>query len=228
MRHYDVFFARGGLASLVILAGGAGIVLVLSMPWAGTVGDFFRFPWRPTPVAVLIAVSFFASLHALNRGGTVELLPHLQRRQLLSLPLQVVCAQLLVVPYFVACAALTTPSHVATLWEVWAYIGVVDLALSFAAFHVARQCGRRAVGAFFPLLGLAATAFGLPLAVGLPVVSLRAVALLSPPYAVFSLLSTGLRGTGVCLAFAVPAGAAAWLCLSGLRQTSRSIHERLP
>jgi hypothetical protein len=228
VRLYDLVFARGGTASLVSLAGGAGAVLILSMPWAGKVADFFRFPWRPTPTAVLISVAFFAAIHAFNRGGTVELLARLQRRQLLSLPLQVLFAQLLVVPYFVACAILTPGSRVLMLGVIWAYIGTVDLALSLAAFHVGRWAARRGAGVFLPVFVLGAATFALPLVLGLLVAPLHPAALLSSPYAVFSMLTTELRGAELGLAFGAPAALAAVLLLVGLRQTARSIHEQLP
>jgi hypothetical protein len=228
VRSYDFFFSRGGLAALVALAVGSGAVLILSMPWAGRVADFFRFPWHPTPVAFLIAMAFFAAVHALNRGGMVEHLPRLQRRQLLSLPLQVVFAQLLVVPYVVACIVLTSEARVSALWLAWAYVAVVDFALSVAAFHVGRQSIRRAAGVFFPLLALAGVLFGIPLALGLLFAPLRPAALLCPPYVIFSMITTGLRDAELWLAFLVPAGLGTFLFLKGLRQTARSIHEQLP
>ena len=228
MRFDDVFFSRGGIVSLVSLAVGSGAVLILSMPWAGRVADFFRFPWRPTPLAFLIAVGFLAALHAVNRGGTVELLPRLQRRQLLSLPLQVALAQLLVVPYLVVCVVLTSETRVSTLWLVWVYTAVVDFALSTAAFHVGCLSVRRAVGVFFPLLALTGALFGIPLTLGLLFAPLRPLALLCPPYAIFSMITTGLRGAELWLAFAVPVGLGALLFLWGLRQTARSIHAQLP
>ena len=228
MRLHDIFFSRGGLASLVALATGSGAVLILSMPWAGRVADFFRFPWRPTPLAFLIALGFFAAVHALNRGGAVELLPRLQRRQLLSLPLQVVFAQLLVVPYVVTCIVLTSGTRVTTLWLAWAYTAVVDFALSAAAFHVGCQSVRRGVGVFPPLLVLTGVLFGIPLAVGLLFAPLRPMALLCPPYTIFSMITTGLRGAELWLAFLVPAGLGTLLFLWGMRQTARSIHAQLP
>jgi hypothetical protein len=228
VRFDDVFFSRGGTASLVSLAVGSGAVLILSMPWAGRVADFFRFPWRPTPLAFLIAVGFLAALHAVNRGGTVELLPRLQRRQLVSLPLQVALAQLLVVPYFVVCVVLTSETRVSTLWLVWAYTAVVDFALSAAAFHVGCLSVRHAGGIFFPLLALLGVLFGIPLTLGLLFPPLHSLTLLCPPYAIFSMITTGLRGAEPWLVFAVPAGLGALLFLWGLRQTARSIHAQLP
>jgi len=228
VRSDDVFFSRGGIASLVSLAVGSGAVLILSMPWAGRVADFFRFPWRPTPLAFLIAVGFLAALHAVNRGGTVELLPRLQRRQLVSLPLQVALAQLLVAPYLVVCVVLTSETRVSTLWLVWVYTAVVDFALCTAAFHVGCLSVRRAVGVFFPLLALLGVLFGIPLTLGLLFAPLRPLTLLCPPYAIFSMITTGLRAAELWLAFAVPAGLGALLFLWGLRKTARSIHAQLP
>lgn len=221
MRTYDLVFERGGLASLVALAGCPGVVLILSMPWAGRVADFFRFPWRPTPLAFLISLVTFAAVHALNRGSGVELLPRLQRRQLLSLPLQVAIAQVLVVPYVVSSSVLTPSNRIATLWEVWCYAFVVDLALAMGSFHVARWSVRRGVSPFFPLLGLATAVAGVPLAVGLAVRPLRAVSLLSPPFAVFQMVATSLVGANVWVAFVVPGALAALGFVAGLRMTSR-------
>jgi len=228
VRLHDIFFSRGGLASLIALAAGSGAVLILSMPWAGRVADFFRFPWRPTPLGFLIAMGFFAAVHALNRGGTVELLPRLQRRQLLSLPLQIVFAQLLVVPYVVTCIVLTAGTHVSTLWLAWAYTAVVDFALSAAAFHVGCHSVRRGVGVFSPLFAVAGAVFGIPLAAGLVFAPLRPVALLCPPYAIFSMITTGLHGAELWFAFLVPGGLGTVLFLRGVRQTARSIHAQLP
>lgn len=227
MKLYDILFARGGLASLVALAGGAGIALILSMPWAGRVADFFRFPWRPTPLAFLIAMSTLAAVHAITRAASIELLPRLQRRQLLSLPLQVAIAQVLVIPYVVACGVLTSASRATMLWEVWLYMLVVDLALAAAAFHVARLSLRHAIGVFFPLSIFAAAVAGVPLALGLPMDSLRPVALLCPPYTVFQMATTGLGKADSLIAFLVPGTAALFLFVAGLRQSSRSIHAQL-
>jgi hypothetical protein len=172
-------------------------------------------------------MSTLAALHAISRGGTVELLPRLQRRQLMSLPFQVGLAQILVVPYVVASTALTSAGRVAMLWEVWLYVLVVDLALAGAAFHVGRLSVRRAVSVFFPLAGLAAATVGVPLALGLPFGSLRPIALLCPPYTVFQMATVGLDKTEVLLAFLVPGAAALVFFVEGLRQTSRGIHAQL-
>ncbi len=221
MRVYDIVFERGGLTSLIGLAACPGLVLILSMPWAGRVADFFRFPWRPTPLAFLISVVTFAAAHAINRGGTVELLPRLQRRQLLSLPFQVLIAQVLIIPYIVSSAVLTSSGHVSSLWHVWGYTFVLDLSLAVASFHTARWCIRRGMATFFPLVGLVTAIVGVPLALGLVVRPLRAIALLSPPYAVFRMATTGLGVGDAWLVFLVPGILAVIAFVAGLRMNDR-------
>ncbi len=224
MSFYDILFGRAGLASLVVLAGGVGATLVLSMPWAGRVADFFSFPWRPTPLAFLISILGLGAVHAMVRGGAVEHLARLQRRQLAWLPVQVLVAQTLIVPYVVTASVLTPASRVGILWEAWAYILIVDAALAIWAFHLSRLCLRRRIGALLPLLGFGVLVSGVPLAVGLPFSSLRSVALLSPPYAVFRLAIAGLSAPEFLLAYLTPGALAALGFIAGLRRVGRDLY----
>ncbi|MCI0478937.1 hypothetical protein L0Y59_00115, partial [Candidatus Uhrbacteria bacterium] len=130
MKTHELFFGRGGYAATLALLIGTGLALVLSMPWAGRVADFFLFPWTPTPAAFFFALAVLGAVHAMNRGAAVEPLPRTRRRQLLSLPLQVSLVHALVLPYVAICTVLVPTRHAGLLWMAWAYVGLVNCTLA--------------------------------------------------------------------------------------------------
>lgn len=228
MRLQALFYSRGGYAATLALLAGSGVTLILSMPWAGRVADFFLFPWRPTPIAFLFALAAFGAIHAVNRGAAVEPLPRIQRRHLLSLPLQVALAQVLVLPYVAVCTVLFPSGNVGFLWLAWAYLGLVNVALAALSFVVSVRCFRRAVHPFMPLLLCVAVCSFLPLFLHFAPDPVRVAALLSPAEVVWRLLNGPVPGGRLLLSFVAPAAVGLALILVSLRRIGREIHGSRP
>jgi hypothetical protein len=158
-----MLFARGGSAGLFLTLAGLGVVLILSMPWAGRVADFFTFPWSPSPLAFFLGMLVLAAVHAANRGAVVEMLPQMLHRQVAFLPIQVLLLHLTLLPYVAACRALVLASDFVSLWLAWLYSMVVSVAVAAGAYHLSLSRFQRGRHAFFPILFAIAAYFLVPL-----------------------------------------------------------------
>jgi len=206
VKPYTLFFDRGGYVACLAFLIGTGLALVLSMPWAGRVADFFLFPWRPAPTAFFLALAAFGAAHAVNRGAAVEPLPRIRRRQLLSLPLQVTLVQVLAVPYVTVCTILLPSRHAGHLWMAWGYVGLVSIAVAAVAFRLASRALRRGRSPFFPLLAFLFAYYVLPLLFELAPGTFRAAALVSPAAALWHMLAGGESWMRLLFSFLVPFG----------------------
>ena len=224
MKNYELLFGRGGYAAALALLIGTGLALVLSMPWAGRVADFFLFPWSPTPVAFFFALAAFGAVHAMNRGAAVEPLPRVQLRQLLSLPLQVSFAQALVLPHVAICTVLLPARHAGVLWAAWGYVGLVDIALAILSFRIIARCFHRARHPFFPLFFAACAYYFVPLLFELAPDPVRTAALLSPAAALWTLLGTDEPWGALLLSFLVPFVFGLTLWVATRRRISKEGH----
>jgi len=204
VKTHELFFDRGGYAATLALLIGTGLALVLSMPWAGRVADFFLFPWTPTPVAFFFALAALGAVHAMNRGAAVEPLPRTRRRQLLSLPLQVSLVQALVLPYVAICTVLLPARHAGLLWMAWAYVGVVNITLGVISFRISARCFHRARHPFFPLFLVACAYNFVPLLFEFAPAPARTAALVSPAAALWTMLAGDAPWGALLFSFLVP------------------------
>ncbi|MCX6094259.1 MAG: hypothetical protein NTY63_05470 [Candidatus Bipolaricaulota bacterium] len=204
MKTHDLFFGRGGYAATLVLLIGAGLALVLSMPWAGRVADFFLFPWSPTPAAFFFTLAALGAVHAMNRGAAVEPLPRTRRRQLLSLPLQVSFVQALVLPNVAICTVLLPARHAGLLWMAWGYLGLVNVALGVISFRISARCFHRARHPFFPLLFAACAYNLLPLLFQFAPGPVQMAALVSPAAALWTMLAGDETWGALLFSFLVP------------------------
>ncbi len=222
MRPHSLLFSRGGLASALALLLGSGAVLILSMPWAGRVGDFFLFPWRPSPLAFLLGLAFFLAVFAANRGSAVEPLPWTQRRQLASLPFQVLFASILITPY-VSLGTVLLASKKSVLWLAWAYLILVSLFIAVGAFQIERTCVRRGLHSFFPRAGFVAVYFGFPFLALLFRAPASDLASISPVILLWRLL-TPPTAAQWGWALAVPVAGTAWIAWRAMRGIRKEHH----
>ncbi|MDD4903975.1 MAG: hypothetical protein PHX77_05715 [Candidatus Bipolaricaulis sp.] len=224
MKPYTLFFDRGGYVACLAFLIGTGLALVLSMPWAGRVADFFLFPWRPAPTAFFLALAAFGTAHAVNRGAAVEPLPRIRRRQLLSLPLQVAFLQTLVLPYVTVCTILLPSRHAGHLWMAWGYVGLVSVAIAIVAFRLSSRAFRHGRSPFFPLLAFLCIYDFPPLLLELAPEPFRAAALVSPAAALWHMLAGGEPWTRLLFSFLVPFGLGVVVFLFAHRGVLREEH----
>ncbi len=224
MKTHELFFGRGGYAATLALLIGTGLALILSMPWAGRVADFFLFPWTPTPVAFFFTLAMLGAIHAMNRGAAVEPLPRTQRRQLASLPLQVSFVQALVLPGVAICTVLLPARHASLLWMAWGYLGLVNVALGIISFRISARCFRRARHPFFPLLFTACAYNFLPLLFEFGPGPVRTAALVSPVAALWRMLAGDEPWGALLFSFLIPFALGLALLLLTRRRVSKEGH----
>ncbi len=228
MRTSDLVFGRGGYATALTLLIGTGLALVLSMPWAGRVADFFMFPWSPTPVAFFFVLAALGAVHAMNRGAAVEPLPRIQRRQLLSLPLHVGFVQALVLPHVAICTILLPARHAGLLWMTWGYVGLVNVVLAIVSFRVSARCFHRGRSVVFPLCCVACAYYAFPLLFEFAPEPFRTAALVSPAAALWSMLAGDESSGALLWSFGVPALLGLALFISTRRRVSKEEHALRP
>jgi uncharacterized membrane protein len=228
VKAFPLFFDRGGYAAALALLIGTGLALVLSMPWAGRVADFFAFPWSPTPVALLFALALLGTVHALNRGAAVEPLPRVRRRQLSSLPLQIGFVQALVLPHVAVCTVLVPARHAGLLWMAWGYVGLVNVAFAVVAFRVSARCFRLARSPLFSLLLIASAYYLVPLLFEFAPGTFRVAALVSPAVALWTLLAGEASAGQLAFSFLVPFGLGVVLFVSARRRVATEEHALRP
>lgn len=206
MRYHSIVFRRGGLAAYSCLVLGCGVVLMLSMPWAGRLGELITFPWRPAPITFFYAHLLLTCILALNRGAAVEPLYRLRVHTLISLPLQLLFALALVLPYLVFMRVLTPESQ--TLIPLFAaYVTLEGTLFAGLSFLVELVCLRRGVTSNLIRQAVAAAILGLPLLGLLAPPSARWIALASPAYALWR-LNVGVGWGEALVIFALPAAVA--------------------
>ncbi|MEW5826149.1 MAG: hypothetical protein AB1778_04900 [Candidatus Bipolaricaulota bacterium] len=220
MNAAEVFLGNGGYGALLGFLATSGLALVLSMPWVGRVGDYFLFPWRPSPLPFFVVLGFLAPLYAAQRAATIHWLPRRQRLHLLSLPLQVAGALFLSAP-LVLTSAILAPGNSRRPLLALAVVLVGSAAVSIEAFAAARACFRRGL-ATAPAAWSVALAHALLPMVALVSPTARFLAALSPLGAALA----ALRGpTALELGFTlVPALLATITAVLVLQAVREEIH----
>jgi len=207
VRFHSIVFRRGGLAAYACLVLGCGVVLMLSMPWAGRLGELITFPWRPAPITFFYAHLLLTCVVALNRGAAVEPLYRLRVHTLVSLPLQLLLALVLVLPYLVFMRVLIPESR--TFIPLFAaYVTLTGTLFAGLSFSVELVCLRRGVPSNLIRQATALAVVGLPLLGLLAPPAARWIALASPAYALWR-LNLGVGWGEALVAFALPAALAA-------------------
>lgn len=203
MRLHGILFRRGGFAAYLGLVGGCGLVLMLSMPWAGRVGELISFPWHPAPITFFVAHLLLTCVLGLNRGAAVEPLYRVRLHTLASLPLQLLLGLAFVLPYLVFMRALTPDSQV-SIPLLAGYVTLVGVSFAGLSFALELACIRRGVGSGLLRAGCAAAILGLPLfALLAPPGALRWLTLLSPVAALVR-LNAGPSAAEAVVALAAP------------------------
>jgi len=207
MRLHSLLFRRGGFAAYLALVLGSGATLMLSMPWAGRVGELISFPGHPSPILFFYGHLLLTCVLGLNRGSAVEPLYRVRRHTLLSLPLQLLLGLALVFPYLVFMRTLTPESrtYIPLLAAYVTLIGTLFAGLSFA---LELACLRRGIGSGLLRSAAALAILGLPvLALLAPPGGWRWLALLSPLVAL-ARLNSGVAWAEALGVFAAPAALA--------------------